>query len=520
MSFAQLPNPAQTRAIELSIAADEARIVALQTELEFLRRRVATHRYYIAPIRKLPWELLAQVFAIAIADSSNPLLVLALGRVCCSFRHATLVAPALWATFSIDVAAPGRKPTQLTRIFLKNSGALPLDITLPLPAIQKEKANAYRSTTINVIKMIQRHQVRLKSFAFHVDAFETAQAAVSLMKGPAPILEKLHIGVACEFSSDQEQLRAFETAFNPAPVLRELKLQHCSLPLSPAMNDNFPFSSVTTLSLGHFKSSFDHMKSIFDQMPNLGTLSIIHWVDLQDRVADILLPNLHTLTVIDHLGSGYGVSFLSAITTPNLRHLSLESFLEALPESFDDADFNDELLQRAIRVDLIGEIVREFFTRSAFPQLESFFLADSEMAPSEFIHIMREMTKLRSLTLIGMSVPMSLYRDLAARPGPRSSRRPTLPQLRELVIGHTDVKFNMLAKAIKTRNLTEGMPYAPLERLSLDHCSGGGPDRARLPFMDPSRLKVTDNGPACHMHSLPSVNPMAHFLHQSFPMIF
>ncbi|KAH7108285.1 hypothetical protein BKA62DRAFT_753021 [Auriculariales sp. MPI-PUGE-AT-0066] len=405
-----------------SIATDEARIIAPEIELRSLRKRFADNKFRVAAAACCPRS--------------------------CWARIAALFTPSCWATFMVQVAA-GR----VTR-----SGITP----------ERWMWSVHR----------------LESLVSNADRFETAQAALEACAGPAPILRSLHVVVSCDYTSDLEFLSALEKAFNPAPEFREMRLQHCAIPPSMVKANDFAFMQLIYLHFGHIKAPLQSLKRTLELMPYLKRLKLAHWSDIFMDEANITLPTLNDLILVDAGSPDQPmIALLDSLTTPALHNLTTDNFTnwstlagieEDDPESFKD-----------------------FIHRCNNPPLRLLVLNDSQMPHKDLMRTLRKLKRIEELTLCGTPLPGNMWGRIIRR------ERRTWP--------HTDIKPVQLAKVIKARNLNESSSVAPLRHIGLYHCRGGSrKDRVSLAKLDPTRLKVHDTGPpnVKRAASAPSVHPL------------
>ncbi|TRM64808.1 hypothetical protein BD626DRAFT_489952 [Schizophyllum amplum] len=99
-----------------------------------LRSVLDVHRAYVAPIRRLPVEILAEVMDWACGVNANLLerdcMPLTLSAVCKSWRDLMLASPILWARWSLDINNATRTMacvvTPRLELFLDRSGDIPI----------------------------------------------------------------------------------------------------------------------------------------------------------------------------------------------------------------------------------------------------------------------------------------------------------------------------------------------------------------------------------------------------------
>ncbi|KAF6748502.1 hypothetical protein DFP72DRAFT_796167, partial [Ephemerocybe angulata] len=92
--------------IQREVDTVTGRISFLRAELEGLEDRLRRHRAALSPVRRVPLEILAEIFSNLFTDdldfhSDDRDVVLQLGQVCRSWRQATLASHRLWAKVSV-----------------------------------------------------------------------------------------------------------------------------------------------------------------------------------------------------------------------------------------------------------------------------------------------------------------------------------------------------------------------------------------------------------------------------------
>ncbi|KZW00269.1 hypothetical protein EXIGLDRAFT_722322 [Exidia glandulosa HHB12029] len=489
MSFEPIPTSALAADLSRQIALEEMRAAELELELATLRQTIARKKFIVAPIRRLPWEMLAAICKAAIQD--DPFFILTLAHVCRSFRHAALVSPSLWATFSVNVT--NRNVKELVDLFLKHSGSVPLNVTIPRVATSatmcQKHIDQFNQQVVAVMRKLHPHQHRLRSLDLSVGGIDTAQAAVSVCKGPAPELQRLQITLDCDQEREKEELAALKDAFQPCPNLRILKLQHCELPLAFFCTTHTPFANVASLSLNHLCGPLSRLKANLDLMPNLRSLFCMRWhVPIEDlNMPKIVLPSLKQLTVVDESSGTSGLSVLRSLATPGLKRLTLKylfntEFAIEYPEDEDDFNYQDTLAE-------VGETVRDFLSRSGWPRLVELELHHCEMPIEDLVYILRRGDVVEELSLAGR-LPTNLFKHLAGRPLPK--RRACVPRMHTLLISDAVLKPKMIKKIIEVRNVHPlGDIYRPLQKIKLVNCPGiSEGDRVRWSVLDPARLTI------------------------------
>ncbi|EJD35995.1 hypothetical protein AURDEDRAFT_117184, partial [Auricularia subglabra TFB-10046 SS5] len=118
MSFSPLPTAAQVGAARQVIADQlrevesvteqirqhEAHISALRSKIGKIHEAIAANEAYIAPVRRLPFEVLGEVVTLVATDPHAPAQVLRdLASICQTWRKATLRTPRAWTKVDIQV---------------------------------------------------------------------------------------------------------------------------------------------------------------------------------------------------------------------------------------------------------------------------------------------------------------------------------------------------------------------------------------------------------------------------------
>ncbi|TFK70803.1 hypothetical protein BDN72DRAFT_794777, partial [Pluteus cervinus] len=126
-------------------------LVRLQAQVDEVARKreavkdyIDAHKALLSPIRRLPPEILAEVFINCLPTNRNPArsiieAPLLLGRICSSWRRIALNTPRLWA--SIHIVIPTHyDPSKITSVvkirceachaWLSRSGTLPISLSL------------------------------------------------------------------------------------------------------------------------------------------------------------------------------------------------------------------------------------------------------------------------------------------------------------------------------------------------------------------------------------------------------
>jgi hypothetical protein len=136
---------------KMLIAASEANIARIESQIKDLlclrdreRGVVAALKLVIAPIRKLPPELLVEIFLHAFGRRASIKDALKICRVCAYWKQLACRTPALWTralAFDSDIARHSPEKIAAIKIWLERSAPLAIPIRLRIHfSAQKEKA--------------------------------------------------------------------------------------------------------------------------------------------------------------------------------------------------------------------------------------------------------------------------------------------------------------------------------------------------------------------------------------------
>ncbi|KAJ6517969.1 hypothetical protein C8R47DRAFT_1773 [Mycena vitilis] len=141
-------------AVTAEITRMQAVLLDLADQSEQLRESIDAHQALVSLARRLPEDVLREIFLACLPWSGNPVMSsreapLLLGQVCSSWRRIALTTPQLWSSLHVVVpnAARLRQISDAVDTWLSRSGVLPLSITLAVSA-------ACESGSDNVATMI------------------------------------------------------------------------------------------------------------------------------------------------------------------------------------------------------------------------------------------------------------------------------------------------------------------------------------------------------------------------------
>ena len=314
------PSSFQIRSIQQSISDVQSHLCKLDDEIMKLenvmdnlrRRRKALHRFtqehqaVLSPMRRLPPELLGDIFNLCLNDLWNnrffdpreaPLL---LSQVCIGWREAALSNAKLWSTISLYLENPiSESEVALVKTWLGRAGRHPLSIRI---------VDRWLRETHPVLDLISSCSDRWQ----HVE----------LCVAPS-YFENLNSGLsALESASFPGLVKMWTKPINiflSAPRFHRL---HICFPISPYMM-RVPWNQLTHLRVD--LCQFDGCIEIIRQSPNLihCYLRIASWESIPPPTCQILLSQLRFLCVcsVSNLGD-----LLDHLTLPALLDIQLEQY--------------------------------------------------------------------------------------------------------------------------------------------------------------------------------------------------
>lgn len=340
--------PAQVDAVRASISTATDDVSQLESEisriegvLDELRRKrddlksyIDLHGSFLAPIAKLPTEILAEIFMQCTDNwmfgplvgagiifgtpphhlDKIPLLV---SSVCKKWRHVALATPNLWASFALLIQPLYfENDVRLMELWLARAAQCPLSISLEY------------SRHHHVAQFLSDVKPLMEVFLSCCDRWENIRIHLPpsfirlLSPARSRTLKLQWLFVASPSNSGDQKMQIFEVA----PQLRHLKV-HRSFDCSKL---TIPWSQLQTCDLGMNRPAQEYLR-ILTLTPNLQSCNMEnivepaspHAIDIQ-----VQLPKLHTFKVSMLPGSNPGQLF-KALQLPGLQYLSI--FTEEIP---------------------------------------------------------------------------------------------------------------------------------------------------------------------------------------------
>ena len=202
----------------------QAQIIALENEKRLIERNTVGYKSLLAPIRRLPPELLEQVFLCVCDDNrignSTDVPAATLTQVCSSWKNLATSSHCLWSTITWihhDGWGPPTSVDAALERLLEKSGSVPLDINV---SIQVQD-----SVPLSTLRMLvrQSHRWLRLSLCLEYQLFDEVYPALRPIQGNLPLLEHL------EFDAGFQAGKLIDV-FRYAPRLRSVKLSSESSP--------------------------------------------------------------------------------------------------------------------------------------------------------------------------------------------------------------------------------------------------------------------------------------------------
>lgn len=369
---------------EARILRNDSQIQNLIYQREQEPETIVKLRATITPIRKVPTELLTEIFTFSLlADVRyyrRPSLqvretVLRLSQVCAFWRQVALHTPHLWrAFFDID-AGMSRKFSDgyvaMMQTFLSRSAPLPIPIRIRCDAPGTEA----------VVKSLLPSANRWESLEF---ACQTLSCLSYLRPGSLGTLTALHLECI-----GNRRLPTIDV-FLSAQRLREVTLR-----VSHLCQFRIPWALLTSINLDDCYSKycvrpFDEFPRILSQCVNLIEATFTVW-HLDTHISVLVLPRLETLKVIfmDYIGRSPDrntAHFFRSLAFPVLGTLELR--------------YSDQIYWTepdSTETDWTTGVFAEFQLRS--PNITRFDLHASPMGTRDLIAVLERAPALRELNL-------------------------------------------------------------------------------------------------------------------------
>ncbi|KAF8138016.1 hypothetical protein K438DRAFT_1880932 [Mycena galopus ATCC 62051] len=368
------------KGIDDEIAKLRTAIDKLAEERDNLGAYVEAHKALISPVRRLPLDIIQEIFIACLPTHRNCVMSASeapvlLGRICSSWRTISLSTPRLWAR--LHVVEPHHDPTttsfeqkvaqrlEITKTWLGRAGQCPLSISLQsAPEVNVEAEDG--TSTVPSPNSVQFLQA-LISFAprwRHISFTTPSSLLLQIMSYldiEMPSLETVAFHARTRFLAEGP---VDLLDWGPFNMLRGTQLSSVSIPGSMFIPERLPlpWNRLTTLTVGGpswtvpQRMTSDALLCVLSRCPELRCCKLT----LRDTSTEtpilqhpiVELPFLHTFTIHCVASAAPAVEgFLKRLSVPELRDFALFGSMQDSPPLVDffagllrldrvDVDFN------------------------------------------------------------------------------------------------------------------------------------------------------------------------------------
>lgn len=332
---------------EAEIASLQARLDLLRTENASLKQQVETCRSSLTIVRRLPDDILLEIFFRCLPERSSPTMDATaapslLTAVCCRWRTLALQTRTLWSKIYIPIEdavvttrSMSQRQTNAIRqayqqnlctklsMWLARSGTCPLTFILCIPSyhLRLRLVDHERTTYTKCLQILLSCISRWQKVVFE----GKVELLSTLLKMPAQefqSLESLYLDLLADPLPDG------------APILRAPRLLQVSIKtrsMDPTTL-HFPWAQLTHLNLrGDMYALFVDISDLSTFLSHCTTL-IYLGIDvnhIKDRFGRLYLPNLQRMCVRQRTPAQISNTrrfFSEWLDAPLLRHITLQDF--------------------------------------------------------------------------------------------------------------------------------------------------------------------------------------------------
>ncbi|KAK7051959.1 hypothetical protein R3P38DRAFT_2857845 [Favolaschia claudopus] len=438
-----LPLDVEKKTIRSSIDIARSRVAALQgqaalVEIEALSEYVTQYLSLLAPIRRLPVDILRRIFLDPVVHEKKPRqtdphsILLhyrpnTLGAVCyhwrCSLQCVSCETTTLWSNLAIFLNQPHRYTIDGLRVALQRSQKAPLHL-----AFRPVHSSSWSSLDTEMMQEVCKHSERW----VHVEVTSNPE----LLRLLSPAENKLDslqtLTIRTPSQSPFEPPAQPSKVFAHAPKLHTLRLIG-NLLHSPSVAPTLPWLQFTRLCIDVEWNTSDY-HYVLSHAQNVHELSALFWhtpyfAHLQATSHDLHKLHIHHVSQFD----GSEVNVLNHLTAPALK----------------------ELLVSSCKLDNLT--MQSFLSRSS-ARLQSLALHDTPIRAADLVSLLRMVPTVERLVLANLlpnAVTNRVVQSLTASPS--SAEEILLPMMTSFVIdgGYLftpDALFSMLESRLASTN--------------------------------------------------------------------
>ncbi|KAH9475801.1 hypothetical protein JR316_0011361 [Psilocybe cubensis] len=318
-------------------------LAELETYREDLHTTLLQHRSVLSSQRKLPPEILGEIFLLAAdgcrltwppTNASADEMPWLLCKVCSYWRTVAYSLPKLWSEVHMDIRYPIAVPSSLDsdvadttyestlrlgerflQTCLDRSGNQLLTFSIKVDGLL-DKAHSF-------LEMLVQHSERWEDVSLHLDIF-SHHSILAPARDRVPNLRRLHIGTSLSDSMPPTPLDAFENA----PKLKELSLTRI---IHPFHIIRLPWSQITHLTSNSNTFSEGEFTLIMRHTDNLTSFTTHRERILEVASSDpVPLNHLRYLEIVNK--GSYIAKTFQFLTTPNLQELHIQALTPFLAD--------------------------------------------------------------------------------------------------------------------------------------------------------------------------------------------
>lgn len=226
----------------------ESKMASLLTERDLLESRLEQAVRMQSPVQRLPNDLLASIFSIAVLDGEDEdsITLSNLMLVCQYWREVAINSPMLWTRIVMGT----HHSTDRAILKLDRSKTAPLYVCLDFSP-RMEHGTVSTESIVTAMDLVRPAIWRWKSFHLIVPSRPQAHAALSRCKEHAPQLEVLSIRVTHSMQEDHYSKAPLPLFERNTPRLRSSSFTSFNFSWDPAL-----LSNLRVLKLGGYWNGF------------------------------------------------------------------------------------------------------------------------------------------------------------------------------------------------------------------------------------------------------------------------
>ena len=283
-----------TSRIAAAHEATEAEVATLQERITLLEKENGESQSFLSPIRRLPTELLAEIFTIAIESHGQNRFDMM--RVCRSWRATVLGMARIWSQLAIRPLTSREQ----AEFVVERTRQVPLELTIDSESIYppygalREGETAYGGLAYAMKTMSRWRSLTINAFPSEEDIVAaTGEGTTDLISAhPLEKLETFKIADLCESNASLGQLLD-HVATTSTPRLKHVELASPNVIWFLADQKYRAFFSHLT----HFKVDLREVRDPADILPYFENLEVLeaYQLHLPMYPHDVDLPVVRTL---------------------------------------------------------------------------------------------------------------------------------------------------------------------------------------------------------------------------------